>query len=135
MDMSEAGSASDATLDDGKSGVMDFSRMSITALKKVIADAEAAMRAKIEEEKAKLVANFEREAARLGLSPHVEWSPQAASEPKAELRKRGRRRKGELPVKYRGPNGEEWSGMGRPGKWVRDLKDRGEDLERYRIEQ
>lgn len=37
-------------------------------------------------------------------------------------------------VRYRGPNGEEWSGgPGRRPEWVRDAIAKGEDLEKYRV--
>lgn len=41
---------------------------------------------------------------------------------------------GVLP-KYVSPDGKVWRGMGRPPNWVRALKDAGEDLEKYRVEE
>lgn len=47
-------------------------------------------------------------------------------------RKRVARAKSE--PKYRGPNGETWSGgPGRKPEWVRQILAAGEDIERYRI--
>jgi hypothetical protein len=38
-----------------------------------------------------------------------------------------------VKVKYRGPNGETWSGVGAMAGWLKKLKDGGEDVERYRV--
>lgn len=43
------------------------------------------------------------------------------------------KRKPERPVKYRGPNGEVWSGTGAMASWLRRLQDAREDVERYRV--
>lgn len=37
------------------------------------------------------------------------------------------------PVKYRGPNGETWSGRGLMPKWLRFLTDQGQTKESYLI--
>jgi DNA-binding protein H-NS len=39
-----------------------------------------------------------------------------------------------VKVKYRGPNGETWSGVGAMAGWLKKLKDAGEDVERYRVD-
>lgn len=36
-------------------------------------------------------------------------------------------------VKYRGPNGETWSGVGAMAGWLKKLKEAGEEIERYRV--
>jgi len=38
------------------------------------------------------------------------------------------------PVKYRGPNGETWSGRGLMPKWLRALTDQGQSKESYLIQ-
>jgi DNA-binding protein H-NS len=38
-----------------------------------------------------------------------------------------------VKVKYRGPNGETWSGVGAMAGWLKKLKDAGEDVERFRV--
>jgi DNA-binding protein H-NS len=35
-------------------------------------------------------------------------------------------------AKYRGPNGEVWSGTGQMAGWLKKLKDAGEDIETFR---
>ena len=48
--------------------------------------------------------------------------------------RRTRRENGSmLPTKYRGPNGETWSGRGFAPQWLRVLEDEGHDRENYRI--
>lgn len=41
-------------------------------------------------------------------------------------------RKPDRAVKYRGPNGETWSGVGAMASWLKKLQEAGEDIERYR---
>ncbi|MCW0221106.1 MAG: H-NS histone family protein [Prosthecobacter sp.] len=43
------------------------------------------------------------------------------------------KRKPERAAKYRGPNGEVWSGVGAMASWLRKFKEAGEDIERYRV--
>jgi DNA-binding protein H-NS len=38
-----------------------------------------------------------------------------------------------VKVKYRGPSGETWSGVGAIAGWLKKLKDAGEDIEKYRV--
>jgi DNA-binding protein H-NS len=47
--------------------------------------------------------------------------------------KPGEAAKKAVRIKYRGPNGETWSGVGAVASWLRKLKDAGEDIERYRV--
>lgn len=37
-------------------------------------------------------------------------------------------------IKYRGPNGEAWSGVGALAGWLKKLRDAGEDIERFRVQ-
>lgn len=38
-----------------------------------------------------------------------------------------------IPAKFRGPNGEEWSGRGRTPTWFQKLKDDGQDMAKFLI--
>lgn len=38
-----------------------------------------------------------------------------------------------IEPKYRGPNGETWSGRGKLPKWIKKLIDAGQDKEAFRI--
>ena len=42
-------------------------------------------------------------------------------------------RKAPLPVKYRSPSGETWSGKGRPPGWLRRLEAEGQQRETFRV--
>jgi DNA-binding protein H-NS len=53
----------------------------------------------------------------------------------AEGNKRTKRGTGaSAPVKYRGPNAEEWSGRGRAPVWIRDLEAQGHNREEYLVQ-
>ena len=91
----------------------------MTAYKTLIKDANA-MLAQAEKlrraERASVAAELRLKAAEYGLTA-------------ADVFGRGVR-----VARYRGPNGELWSGgRGRKPQWVRDLMLRGQDVEQYRI--
>ena len=48
--------------------------------------------------------------------------------------RRRRREAAPLPAKYRGPNGEIWSGRGMKPKWIRELEDADDDLTEFRVQ-
>jgi len=59
------------------------------------------------------------------------------SSSEAEIRQLGfkpgeGKRKPEQAVKYRGPNGETWSGVGAMASWLKKLQEAGEEIARYR---
>jgi DNA-binding protein H-NS len=43
------------------------------------------------------------------------------------------KKKPDRAVKYRGPQGEVWTGVGAMAGWLKKLKDAGEDIERFRV--
>ena len=44
------------------------------------------------------------------------------------------KKKPDRAVKYRGPQGEVWTGVGAMAGWLKKLKDAGEDIERFRVQ-
>jgi DNA-binding protein H-NS len=38
-----------------------------------------------------------------------------------------------LPVRYRGPNGETWSGRGHPPRWIMRYEDEGRERDEFRV--
>ncbi len=114
-----------------KVGAANLEQMTASELRQWIAKAQALEGKKIEEEKRKLLSIFQRDAKKLGFSVNVDWAPLATLEPEAKAPKRSR---GKVGTKYRGPNGEEWSGRGRHPRWVAALKAEGRNLEEFRIE-
>ena len=55
----------------------------------------------------------------------------------AEIKALGCRPGGVKPkakVRYRGPNGETWAGVGAMASWLKKLKESGQDIETYRVD-
>jgi DNA-binding protein H-NS len=40
-----------------------------------------------------------------------------------------------LPVRYRSPNGDTWSGRGYPPKWITQLESEGHNREEFKVTQ
>ncbi len=102
----------------------------------------AEQRDKLEDAKAALRAELERRAAELGIAPGDLFSApeqQAPAEQAAgENGRRARKPRGDIgtkrAAKYRGPNGEEWSGRGRTPKWLAALEAEGRGREEFLIQ-
>lgn len=71
-----------------------------------------------------VIADIKAKMVEYGITPEeLEHSP----------RRRRADRGGSVPPKYRGPNGETWTGRGRAPAWVREIMARGESLDAYRV--
>ena len=123
----------DAAADRGKSGQgransIDLGSLTVQELTALIENAETMRRQKQEEAKATLLAEFREKAAELGLSfdALLHSAPQHA-----RSRKIGGG--GKVPIKYRGPKGEEWSGRGRPPQWVAEAEKQGRKREEFAV--
>ena len=81
---------------------------------------------KLEEARNVLAAKIQAECDELGLSPEAVLGI-----------KRGRRDRREnttsVSIKYRGPQGETWTGRGIAPLWIRKLEEEGHDREEYRV--
>lgn len=97
-------------------------KMSVPELVALIQAAEAKRQEKLETAKEELLADFRARAASLGLS-----ADGLLSVPPKEAGARKPRSDAGLkpPAKFRGPNGEEWSGRGRAPTWLTSLEARG----------
>ncbi len=125
----------------GKAGAVDLDGMTVQQLTALIAAAEAKRREKREGAVAALRAEVERKAAELGISAGDLFSmagQQAPTEQRA--RKNGTRARkprddigAKRAAKYRGPNGEEWSGRGRTPNWLAALEAEGRGREEFLI--
>lgn len=106
-----------------------LNRLSYGGLGALIGKAQAKQQAKQEDERKALIAEFESRAASLGLRVRLE---PLAAETQAIRKGRvdGRR---VVPAKYRGPNGETWSGRGRPPGWLSVLEAGGHNREEFRL--
>ena len=117
----------------------DLSRLSYAELKQIADEANNLLESKRSEELKTLVDGWVRDAVSRGFSmveiveaikPH--W-PGTGGARKAAASKRldaGVK----APVKYRGPNGEEWSGRGQIPKWMKPLLEKGKRKEDFLIQ-
>ena len=121
---------------------VDLDRMTVPQLTTLIAAAEAKRRDKLEDARAALRTEMERKAAELGISADDLFSTAGQQAP-AEQRagKNGRRARKQRDdtgtkraAKYRGPNGEEWSGRGRMPNWLAALEAEGRGREEFLIQ-
>lgn len=111
----------------------DLDGMSVQQLTALIEAAEVKRREKQAEAKAEMLARWQEEAAEAGLSLDAVLRTSA---PPSEPRQGRKPRKDQgmpLPAKYRGPNGEEWTGRGRMPKWLQTLAAEGKSREDFRV--
>ena len=109
---------------------INLDNLSVQELTALIASAEEKRREKLAEAKRDLLAEMEEKAAALGLS--LEGLVQAEA-PARGGRKVRRATAGAAAAKYRGTNGEEWSGRGRPPAWIVMAESEGKNREGFRI--
>ncbi len=128
--MPDESKTNNATPASEKVGAANLQQMNASELRQLIAKAQLQESKKVEEEKKQLQSNFQREAKKLGYSVDVAWSDLPIPEPEI---KRPKKSKGKAPAKYRGPNGEEWAGRGRPTKWLVELEAAGHKREEFII--
>ena len=121
---------------------VDLDRMSAQQLTTLIAAAEAKRRDKLEDARAALRAEMERRAAELGISADDLFSMAGQQAPaEQQAAKSGtsaRKPRGDIGIeraaKYRGPNGEEWSGRGRMPNWLAALEAEGRGREDFLVQ-
>jgi DNA-binding protein H-NS len=125
--------------DGGKVGAVDLDRMSVQQLTALIEAAEAKRREKREGAVSALRAEVERKATELGISPGELFAQTARQETTGQGTRRRRPRsdagaKRAVAVRYRGPNGEEWSGRGRTPRWLAAQEAEGRNREEFAVE-
>ncbi len=121
---------------------VDLDRMTVPQLTALIAAAEAKRRDKLDDARAELRAEMERRAAELGISAGDLFSTAGQQVPaERAVGKNGKRTRkprddtgARRAAKYRGPNGEEWSGRGRMPNWLTALEAEGRGREEFLIE-
>jgi DNA-binding protein H-NS len=104
--------------------------LSVAELTALIDAATIKRREKQDEAKATMLAKWKAEAVEAGLA--FEALIPGLAEPK-EPRKTRKDQGSTLTTKFRGPNGEEWSGRGRMPKWLTVLEASGKSREDYRV--
>ena len=121
---------------------VDLDRMTVQQLVALIAAAEAKRRDKLEDARAALRAEMEQRMAELGIALGDLFSTAGQQAPAEQAAgKDGRRTRkprddigAKRAAKYRGPNGEEWSGRGRMPNWLAALEAEGRRREEFLIE-
>ena len=114
---------------------LDLGRLSAAELRAVLAEGEAMLRGKQEEAKVALRAKWQVEAQENGLTLDEVLAVRANSGAGRKPRKEaGDKEAGDkLPAKFRGPNGEAWSGRGRLPKWLQTAEAEGRKREDFRV--
>jgi DNA-binding protein H-NS len=98
-------------------------------LGRVIQVAQERRSGKIREARDALVARVREEAALLGIRPEDLFG---RPEPTRKASGNGRKR-GKVSAQFRGPEGQTWSGRGRPPVWLSTLETQGRSREEFRI--
>ena len=107
--------------------------MSAQELTELIEAAEDKRRDKLETAKQELVDEFRARAAALGLSIDALLPRQRSESMAASGRKQRSDVGSSRPAKYRGPNGEVWSGRGRTPRWLAALEAEGHGRDEFAI--
>ena len=110
---------------------VDLKGMSAAELHTLITEAEAELKGKQEAAKTELRAKWQAEAEAAGLSLEA-IMPSVAPTAPARGRKPRKDAGAPLAAKFRGPNGEEWSGRGRLPKWLHTMEAEGRKREEFR---
>ncbi|WP_090665433.1 H-NS histone family protein [Belnapia rosea] len=108
----------------------ELEALSVAELTALRDAAEAKRLEKLDEAKNAVLAEAKEKLAQLGLSFENVWPGRAPSAPERRHRKDAGT---QLAVRFRGPNGEEWSGRGRLPRWLHAMEAGGRNREEFRI--
>ena len=108
--------------------VLEFSDYSLPDLVEMKMEVERAIKAKQEEHVATIRAKVAETANIFGLSIHELMGITSGG------RRVTKHARGPQPAKYRGPNGEEWSGRGPSPRWMKPFLAEGKTKEDFLIE-
>ena len=113
----------------------DLDAMSAQDLNALIEAAEAKRAEKQDEARNALIQEFREKAAELGLELEALLPGAGGSQAPAGAPARRTRRDagGSVPARFRGPNGETWSGRGRMPKWLSAMEAQGRKRDEFRI--
>jgi len=102
-------------------------------LREVAAAAEKLAREKGDHERRQFIEETRRRAAALGVSVSDLFGESGPSGAKRGRKAKPERSRASPAVKYRGPSGEEWSGRGRPPRWVQAVEAEGRSRNDYAV--
>jgi DNA-binding protein H-NS len=108
---------------------MVCNRLSVPDLVRLQEIAEAKRQEKFEAAKQQVIEEMRAKLADMGVAP--DEVVVSISSPRRTRRDSGAR----LPVKYRGPQGETWSGRGFVPNWLRLLEEQGHNREEFLVPQ
>jgi DNA-binding protein H-NS len=111
---------------------IDLDAMSAQDLTSLIEAATAKRSEKQDEARNALIEEFRGKAAQLGLELES-LIPGTATPPSTPARRTRRDAGGSVAARFRGPNGETWSGRGRMPKWLSAMEAEGRKREEFRI--
>jgi DNA-binding protein H-NS len=106
---------------------VDLDGMTVAELRALARDAEAKANEKIEAEKRAILDETRRKLAELG----VNLDAMLKISPKPSKPHRGAPPPA-LPVKYRGPKGEAWSGRGKVPLWLAEAEKQGKSRDEFK---
>jgi len=112
----------------GKGKPFDLDGMSVQELTALRDVAEAKRREKLDAARDQVLAEARAKLAELGLTLEAALPAATAAGQGGKARKNAGT---PLPVKYRGPNGEEWSGRGRLPNWLQALEATGKTRDQF----
>ncbi|NGM20012.1 H-NS histone family protein [Roseomonas stagni] len=100
--------------------------LGVAELRQVAAEAERLAQERGESERRSFIEETRKKAAALGLAmSDLLGDMEPASGGRRRGPKPGKKTRASAAVKYRGPNGEPWSGRGRPPRWVQAVEAEG----------
>jgi DNA-binding protein H-NS len=109
---------------------VDLDKMSVAELTALRDAAEAKRLEKLESAKAAVLAETRAKLAELGLTLEGVLPPAGLGQGRKAPKDSGGDK---LPAKYRGPNGEEWSGRGRLPRWLAALEAEGKKRDQFAV--
>jgi DNA-binding protein H-NS len=116
--------------------VASLEGLSVAGLRRVMTSCEKLLEKKTEGERKSFMEEMTARAAGLGMSITdllKRAVPDSVMPSRAVANKTAGGKRASPGVKYRGPNGEEWSGRGRPAKWITELEAAGKKREDFAV--
>jgi DNA-binding protein H-NS len=111
---------------------IDLDRMTVAELTALRDAAETKRREKLDDAKNAVLEETRAKLAELGLTLEAVLPTSGSAGQGGRVRKQRRDVGQLLPVRYRGPNGETWSGRGRMPRWLQTLEAEGRNREEFR---
>lgn len=104
--------------------------LTVPQLNEVLQEAERLKNSKLDAARTEFMNRVRAESEQLGLN----FGSLFQEAPKRGRKPGSGQGKGNVAPKYRGPNGEEWSGRGRSPKWVQVAEAEGKSRDEFLIE-